>query len=185
MGRRKKDSIAVDTCQVCFIKFGSINEKGKLVKPGHGNTCKTCYMRNYNTLKKTERRCKCGKVITGIKPVCKLCYDKLDPNEGFTTRSQSYRNKKMMNRIVLTKEQYELVRRLLVKKRGRMMSYIDFFRVADIYIELFISDAFLDSCSQEEQIVLMTERLETIWQNNTNLFKTKPKRKRGRPKKVS
>jgi len=165
---RKNSADRWTHCFDCKYKFGDINEKGNLVRKASSGYCKSCYQRNYS--KKLKRKCEsCSREIISMKKICKVCYAKQaleSPTRYMIKKLQSNRNKEKMSKVVLDITQYELVRRLLVKWKRDILQSIDYFIVADIYVDIFECDTFLDSCSQEEQVIIMLGRLEEIWKNN-------------------
>lgn len=173
-------------CLSCKKEYGTIGDKGKIVIQGSGNMCRLCYSRAYVTRKDAKPCQNCGRIIKNVvDSICKICDDDLKEqyyrDNPRVRKSESFKNKLMAEKIELTNEQYELIRRLLVKFSIGSQNAVDFLRVCDIYLDLFTCEVFLDSYCEQEQVIVMLKRLKTIWHKNRDIRLEKklkkPKRK--------
>ncbi len=178
---RKKD--LPPHCSECKLEYGALNEKGKEVKKGSMGMCKLCYSRAYS-LRNEPKPCRnCGRTMrNGLKNICQLCDDELKDKfykeNPHVRKSESFRNKQIAEKVILTDEQFELIRRLFVKFKLGSQNSADFFRVVDIYLDLFNCDAFLDSYCEQEQVIIMLKRLKVIWDKNSTFRKAELEKKR-------
>lgn len=177
---RKKDWTH---CVECNLQFGSTNERGRLISKGSNGYCKSCYGKIYNNLKQKRSCDRCGVILKHTtRDICKACYqiekDNFYRENPNARKSESYKNKILAEKAILTDEQFELVRRLFVKFKIDTWNLADMFRVADVYLEVFTHDVFLDSLPEKDQVVIMLSRLKPVWDRTNVIKKTPPKKKR-------
>jgi hypothetical protein len=151
-------------CSCCGFEYEKLNDKGKVVKQGPKKMCKRCYTQNNRPVKVCK---KCGNEMikgssTGLCAVCKL--DK-----------PTVRKRKEPQLPLVEKEQFELIRRLLVRYKVGHNNMADAFRVADIYMEVNNNPILLDTLSESAQIVEMLRNLKDIFYYN---LENKPKSKK-------
>lgn len=187
----RKNSITQWThCRNCKLAWGEKNEKGRLVTQGSNGYCKRCYMDTW--LKAEPSNCqRCGKQIERTtKTLCKVCYDierdeyhDRNPN---ARKSSSYKNVIIAQNKVLEYEEFELIRRLLGRFKLGSQTRLDFYKLADVYIDIFETDVALDAYRELEQVRVMLRRLKVIWQRNNEIRQgtrlAPVKKGRGRPR---
>ena len=154
-------------CLICLYQFGSINEKGKLVKKASINRCKHCYQIEYKA--RLSNICKsCGGEL--IKPsaqaLCKLCKKirveeyKLRTNKSNKTRGKA---EKQTEGVPMTKWQREEIRRLLVRYKWGMQTPADHYRLISVYLEIYNVDEELSSFTEESQIIIVLKTLKKLF----------------------
>lgn len=149
-----------ESCVKCLFKFDTLNEKGKPVLRGSKGMCKRCYHR---TSKATKICNECGNEMlngsrSGICAVCRL-------------NRPTKRKRKEVKIPLVDKEQFELIRRLLVRYKVGHNTMVDNFRVVDIYMDVNDNPIVLDTLSEESQIVEMLRNLKTVFDYNLPLSK--------------
>ena len=159
-------------CSKCNLKYGSYNEKGNLVRVGNRGMCKRCYVKEH----KASKVCKeCGNEmltgsITGLCPVCRV-----------DTYSQRTKDRMVKPPDLLDDFDYEIIRRLLVRFKMNLSTFVDTFRVIDAYMIASNNSTILDNLSEESQLNEMLKFLKTSFEYNTELRKDPkykpPKRK--------
>jgi hypothetical protein len=160
LGDKKKE--VSTTCSICNAEYGSINEKGRAVIRGPKNCCKKCYSKS----KKPKKECEnCGNTMlagsnTGLCVVCREL-----KRENNTNLKRKY-TKKVIPLPFLDVETYEAVRRLLVRFKFGNNGIVDNFRVVDIYMDLYDNPVFLDTLTEEAQIVEMLRYLKKVYDFN-------------------
>lgn len=160
-------------CIDCHINFGELNSRGKLVIYMSSGLCRSCYQKAYSS--KKGRNClKCGKLIaSATKTVCKLCQeierDEYYKNNPSAKKSTSYKQKLKVLDKEITYENYELIRRLLVKFKAGNYNYVDLYRVVDVYVEIYEHEAHLDGYNEYDQVLIMLKRLKDIFDHNTKV----------------
>lgn len=163
-------------CLECKFEFNTLGHKGKLVVYGSSGLCRRCYGRLYN--KNIQKFCqKCERQIIGsTKPLCKICQE-IEKEEFYKNnpkkQPRSYKQKLKVLEQEISTEQYELIRRLLVKFKLNMFSYVDYFRVADVYVDIYDHEAHLDAYTEHDQVAIMLKRLKDIWLHNRDIRQAK------------
>lgn len=166
LGDKKKKEVST-TCSICNAEYGSLNEKGRAVIRGPKDKCKKCYSR----AKKPKKECEnCGNTMlagsnTGL---CVVCRELKRSESG----KRKY-NKKVKPLPILDIETYEAVRRLLVRFKYGNNGIVDNFRVVDIYMDLYDNPVFLDTLTEEAQIVEMLRYLKKVYDFNKEDRETK------------
>lgn len=154
-GRPKKD---IETkCSGCGDEYETLNDRGKVVKRGPKKLCRRCYARNNRPVKICND---CGNEMikgstTGLCVVCRI-----------KKPTKTYVKKNILPRV--DKEQFELIRRLLVRYKVGHNNMADAFRVVDIYMEVNDNPMLLDTLSEEAQLVEMLRNLKNIFYFNLN-----------------
>lgn len=153
-------------CSRCGFDYETLNDKGKVVKRGPKKMCKSCYTRSNKAIKICKE---CGnEMLTGSKTgLCPIC--------RFTKPVLRARKKPQLP--IVDKEQFELIRRLLVRYKVGHNTPVDAFRVADIYMDINNNPILLDTLSEETQIVEMLRNLKSIFEHNLPII-SKPKDKK-------
>lgn len=164
-------------CLTCKYEFDTLNEKGKKVTYGASGCCRKCYTRAYSN--KGDKTClKCQRVLYNTsKSICKVCkelekeaYYKENPK---AKKSSSFQQKLKVLNTELSYEQFELIRRLLSRFKFNYHTYADYFRLLDVYVDIYDHEAHLDSYSELDQIEIILRRLKDIWLHNKELKKQK------------
>lgn len=150
-------------CSCCGFQYETLNNKGKVVKRGPKQMCKTCYTRSNKAIKICKE---CGnQMLTGSKTgLCPIC--------RFT--KPILRTRKEPKLPIVDKDQFELIRRLLVRYKVGHNTLVDAFRVADVYMDVNNNSILLDTLNEETQIVEMLKNLKSIFDYNLNKVKEKP-----------
>lgn len=159
-------------CQNCNAEYGTYNDKGRKIQQQAHGMCRTCYQRFYHN--KEGRVCKtCNRPLQAtVRDICKLCHmaeKEKKWQENSYKRPDSYRHKLKVSKTQLEYSQYELIRRLLGKFKMNYFSQSDYFRVIDIYIDIYDYETHLDAYSPDDQIVIMLSRLKEVWLYNKEL----------------
>jgi hypothetical protein len=142
-------------CSVCNTEYGTINHKGRAVVKGPKSMCRPCYSK----IKKPKKICSnCGNIMlsgsnTGL---CVVCRD---------VKRRPY-TRKIKELPYVDEETYEAVRRLLVRFKFGNNNIVDNFRVVDVYVELCENPIFLDTLTEEAQIVEMLRYLKKVYDYN-------------------
>ena len=142
-------------CCNCLSEYNTLDDKGKVVKKGPKGMCKRCYTRANKAVKVCKE---CGnEMLTGSNTgLCPLC--------RFSKPIKRPRKEAQIPEV--NKEQFELIRRLLVRYKVGHNNYVDAFRVADIYMEVNDDPILLDTLSEETQLVEVTLNLLVKFSNN-------------------
>ena len=165
-GYIKKEKADASTCVKCDGYFDTLNEKGKPIKRASNGLCRSCYTRG----RKPTKICNnCGNVMmngsfTGLCAVCKL---------NKPSKSKRPKSKKI-NIPEVDKEQFELIRRLLVRFKVGHNTMVDTFRVIDIYMDVNNNPILLDTLSEEAQLIEMLKNLKNIFYYNLDKMTFKP-----------
>jgi hypothetical protein len=162
-GYIKKEKVDIPICLKCNGHFNTLNEKGRPIRRASNGLCRSCYTRGRKPIKICNN---CGNIMingsfTGLCPVCKL-----DKSKSKKTRS------KKTGIPEVHKEQFELIRRLLVRFKVGHNTMVDTFRVIDIYMDVNKNPILLDTLSEEAQLIEMLKNLKNIF--HYNLDKMKP-----------
>jgi hypothetical protein len=162
---RKK--LKSNKCSKCEFEYETLNNKGKVVKRGPKNMCKTCYTRSNKPVKICKN---CGNQMlagssTGLCPVCRF--------------NKPISRPRKVELPEVDKEQFELIRRLLARYKVGHNNYADAFRVADIYMDVNNNPILLDTLSEESQIVEMLRNLQAIFYYNLEKKTFNPVKKAG------
>jgi hypothetical protein len=175
---KRKNKEVPTNCLSCKLEFGSTNDNGKKVKHQAGGQCSKCYMKIYSV--KEGRKCiRCERdLYKTTKDICRVCRDiqkeeYYKVNKKAANQSKLYKEKLKALNKELTYEKFELIRRLLSRFKFNYYTYCDFFRVVDIYIDIFNHEAHLDSYSENEQIEIMLRRLKEVWIYNKEVRENK------------
>jgi hypothetical protein len=166
-GYIKKEKIDKTNCVKCNGEFDTLNEKSRPIKRASNGLCRSCYTRG----RKPTKICKkCGNVmmvgsLTGLCAVCKL---NKEPLPGRRVK------KKKINIPEVDKEQFELIRRLLVRFKVGHNTMVDTFRVIDIYMDVNNNPILLDTLSEEAQLVEMLKNLKMVFHYNLDKMTFKP-----------
>jgi hypothetical protein len=94
--------------------------------------------------------------------LCVVCREVKRSESG----KKNYNKKKVKELPHLDIETYEIVRRLLVRFKFGNNGMVDNFRVVDIYMELFDNPVFLDTLTEEAQIIEMLRYLKKVYDFN-------------------
>lgn len=170
-------------CRTCELEFDTLNHKGRLIKKGSLGYCVSCYTKLYNNRKEKRHCAKCNNILVNTtRDICKPCYrikrDEFLRANPSARKTESDKNKVKAEKVVLDYEQFELIRRLLTKFKLGQNTSVDMFRVADIYLDIFNYDVFLDALSEKDQVIVMLKRLKDIWDKNNELKKQVMPKKR-------
>lgn len=161
-------------CKECKSEYDTLNHKGKPILRGSKGLCRSCY----HKLHKPEKVCNsCGNImktgsITGLCAVCKRIKSSELPRSKY---------KKKQTIPVIQKEQFELIRRLLVRYKLGMNNMADAFRVIDVYMDVNDNPILLDTLTESAQLVEMLRNLKSVFDYNLELQKTPKKLKYGTP----
>jgi hypothetical protein len=153
----KKDKVLMPNCSNCDGEFDTLNSKGKPIKRGSNGLCRNCYTRS----KKPSKECiNCGNLmmnssISGLCAVCKV-----------NKKTSSRKKNKVKYIPEVDKEQFELIRRLLVRFKVGHNTLVDTFRVIDIYMDVNNNPILLDTLSEGAQLVEMLKNLKSIFDYN-------------------
>lgn len=156
----KKQKHCTTNCVNCNAEFGSINDKGRPVVRGPKNNCKSCYVRS----KKPKKECdQCGNMMlagsnTGL---CVVCRQIKRETEGVRAWKR-----KVKPLPTLEIEQYENIRRLLVRFKYQNNGILDNFKVVDAYMDLCENPIFLDTLTEEAQVIEMLRYLKKVYDFN-------------------
>lgn len=159
LGRPKQKN---PNCIKCNANFDTLNSKGKPILRGSKGMCKKCYAQSF----KPSKICKeCGNEMmtgsnTGLCAICKL-----------NNSTKKTKRKKEKQIPIIEKEQFELIRRLLVRYKLGMNNIVDNFRVIDVYMEVNDNPILLDTLSESAQLVEMLRNLKAIFDHNLPLSK--------------
>jgi hypothetical protein len=153
----------IKNCVLCNLEFGSLNEKGKLVRKGAQNHCKRCYANAFNKLKSST--CKgCGsEMATKRLSLCPICKQ----NE---TGSKRWKRKKRSPHIITDNELIESIRRLLVRYKYGTNTHVDALRVIDVYLDVSDNTNILDNFREDFQIIEMLKWLKLTYDYNLDLM---------------
>lgn len=156
-----------ENCLNCHFKFDTLNEKGKPVLRSSRGLCKRCY---HKTFKATKICNQCGnEMLNGSRSgLCAVC--KLNNLQKNNTRKRKRKEKQLP---IIEKEQFELIRRLLVRYKVGHNNYADAFRVADVYMDVNDNPILLDTLSEGAQLIEMLKNLKSIFDYNLP-FSKKP-----------
>ena len=164
-------------CIECKLEFDTIDDRGRKVIWGGSGCCKRCYMRAYSN--RGDKTClKCQRTLYNTtKSVCKICrelereaYYKENPKARKTT---SYQQKLKILNTELDYEKFELIRRLLSRFKSNYQTYVDYFRLLDVYIDIYDHETHLDSYPEFDQVEIILRRLKDIWLHNKEVKKQK------------
>ena len=150
-------------CVKCDAEFDTLNSKGKAIKRGSKGMCKTCYCKSF----KPSKFCNsCNNEMmkgsnTGLCPVCRL------------NRSQERKKRPIKIKLppIVDKEQFELIRRLLVRYKVGHNTIVDTFRVIDVYMDVNDNPIILDTLSEGAQLVEMLRNLKEVFDYNLHILK--------------
>jgi hypothetical protein len=158
MGRPKSK---LTHCKTCELEFGTLNPKGKAVKKGARGYCKSCFHKE----NRPSTICSdCNEEIKATTTkLCQLCKIK----RGIIKGSRAY-IQKPTKPVYVEYEEFELIRRLLVRYKLGMNNMVDDFRVVDVYLTIKEAPAFLDTLNERYQV---TEMLKTL-KETFDYFKT-------------
>lgn len=167
--RLPKRQAPKDHCVSCLAKWGSKNKKGKEIKPGPKGMCRPCYQTYYN---KTSSSCckRCNRDMgKKSKSVCSLCKIELE-----AIKAPGKRNLPTFEKVKITKETRESLRRVMNRYKHGLNTLVDPFIVTDIYLEVFSdenikgrtaskTDFNLDQFDQENQVIAMLKLLKIAY----------------------
>lgn len=170
---RANGKSAYTHCLGCKFEFNTFNDKGKIVVYQSSGFCRRCYSRQYTN--KNDRTClKCQRALYNTtKMVCKICLE-LEKQEYYkqnpkAKKSRTFQQKLKALNKELTYDQFELIRRLLSRFKFNYYTYADFFRLVDIYVDIYDHEAHLDAYLEADQIEIMLRRLKDVWFYNKEL----------------
>ena len=147
-------------CINCELEFGTLDERNKPVRKGSKKMCKRCYTKQ----NKPTKICKeCGNEMLNLSvlSLCGVC----------KLKRPVKRTRKSAEIPRIEYENFELIRRLLVRYKLGMNNQIDDFRVVDVYLDIKEAPAFLDTLSERSQIVEMLKTLKETFDYNLKLDK--------------
>lgn len=153
---------STDFCVSCNLQFGTLNKKGRPVFKITSTLCRSCYHKKNQEVVKCQ---KCDMFISGTKTYCAMCSIEL----GLSYKKK-WRPKKKNDNVGLTKIQFEFIRRLFGRFKIGSQDYVDYFRVADIYVDVYGLDVIFDGYKTEVQVVMMLRRLKKTWDFNKPIF---------------
>lgn len=155
-------------CKVCELEFGTMGPKNKAIKKGARGYCKSCF---HKENRPTTICSECNEQM--LKPtttqLCYLCRAK--KGIGRKSRPQPAPPKP----VYVEYENFELIRRLLVRYKLGMNNMVDDFRVVDVYLDIKEAPAFLDTLNERHQIVEMLKTLKETFDYNV-AERNKPKK---------
>jgi hypothetical protein len=147
-------------CSLCGNEYGGLNSKGRAVMKGSHGLCKTCYCRS----RKPKKECiNCGNMMisgsnTGLCIVCKELKRSETAKRGW--------KRKVKPLPYVDPETYETIRRVLVRFKFGNNNLVDNFRVVDAYVDLCENPVFLDTLTEEAQVVEMLRYLKKVYDFN-------------------
>lgn len=149
-------------CRPCYNKnYHSLLKVGlKKVKPKTCSSCggddvyvkgfcRSCYNKNYH-LRKSCIGCGCNFPKGSSKDFCFIC----------RKQQQGKVDKKIIN--FLTFEQKVNIRLILLRFKYGFHTAIDFYKVVDIYLDIFEVDAKLDLLVEMDQVRYMLKKLKNM-----------------------
>jgi len=163
-GKKEKPT----NCIKCDGVFDTLNEKGKPINRAPKGFCRKCYGIEH---KQTRfcRKCNNEMIAKSYLGLCVIC--KLD------RPVKKGRKKKELPYVEY--EEFELIRRLLVRYKVGHNTLLDTFRVADVYMEVNNNPILLDTLSEEVQLIEMLRNLKAIFEYNVEYRKNnKPVKKK-------
>ena len=175
----RRNKVKVDKpiiCGTCNLKYGSVGPKGKVIKKGPKGNCRSCF----HKINKAVSICDdCGetmlkKTITRICPVCKI-------KKNIDAGNRKYKHH-IIKPVIIENEEFELIRRLLVRYKLGMNNMADDFRVADVYLTIKDAPEYLDTLNERQQVVEMLRHLKVTF--DYNLEERKKPKKNGTYKKT-
>lgn len=155
-----------ETCADCNVIF---NSGGRLTEILSGGRCRRCYDKWRKSRLKYECLSCGGSIPNGsIKAKCPKCLDKskFDEEQAWAI-SQDV---ELKGHNDLNKEQYESIRRFLIKYNRDMFDITDSFKVAYLFDQVFGYVKGLDNSGVDTQIFLMLRRLKKVWLLYENKF---------------
>jgi hypothetical protein len=159
----KKKSTKPTHCIECNLEFLTLNERGRLVRRGQSGHCKSCFHKK-NRPTTICKNCNTQMLKSTITGLCHLCRIE----KGVANGSRTYKNK-VNNPIDVDYENYELIRRLLVRYKLGINSPVDEFRVVDFYLYIKEAPAFLDTLTERIQVIEMLKTLKETFDYNLKL----------------
>ena len=160
------------SCEKEFTKEGSSahNAAGR---------CKKCY--GAYIRKNGYTHCQiCGVELPSklMKPNCKMC--KLKVKSGLletekyipTARSKYYtaHSERVAKSYQLTSKRLDQIKLILIKVRWKLITELDYFIIADYYLDIWGYEPTLDSAKREQQVEYMVKRLEDYYVKNKDLI---------------
>lgn len=152
------------TCKNCNVVFG----KGRSRFMSRG-FCVRCYESWYRNQSVTNCK-KCGEELDkpSVKGLCYICKDEKKMIAEQKMIEKGIISKKKSNSI--TKEDFEKIRRLLVKFKWGYYNLVDTYRVAEVYERLFGGGYGMDTKPVEVQLVIMIRRLKDAYERSKDEF---------------
>ena len=173
---KRKKQLKPTHCSDCLLEFGSLNLRGRLVRRGQAGNCKSCFhKKNKPTL--ICENCNVQLLKRTTTKLCHLC----KIQRGIDNGSKAYKNK-INKPIEVQNQNFELIRRLMIRYKLGMNNQIDDFRVTHVYLEIKEAPAFLDTLSERTQIIEMLKTLKETFDYNLDLRKKRPKTKSSKNK---
>lgn len=166
LGQKKTKELST-TCSICNAEYGTINAKGRPVVRGPKNCCKSCYSKS----KKPKKECEqCGnEMLAGSNTgLCVVCREVKRLENG---KRPWKRKPKPLPLIDI--DSYENIRRILVRFKYRNNGILDNFRVVDAYMDLCENPVFLDTLTEEAQVIEMLRYLKKVYDFNKEDMKEK------------
>ena len=151
-------------CIECLLEFQSLNSRGRLVRRGQSGYCKSCYHKN-NKPTTICKNCNMQMLKKTTTQLCHLCRIE----KGVVNGSRVYKQKKVNNPIEVHYENFETIRRLLVRYKLGINSPVDEFRVVDVYLDIKDAPAFLDTLTERTQVIEMLKTLKETFDYNLKL----------------
>jgi len=160
----KVKKVDLGFCSSCNVKWGDINKKGHVVKKV-GTLCQNCYSIIYRKKDKICVVCLTPILNKTTRDVCKRCFVPVGDKrkkEKVTRISKVIKN----NDYKPTSEDYETLKRLLVRYKLGICSPVDPYIVLDFYITLVIGEGKLspyEAMESEDQITYMLKDLKEVY----------------------
>lgn len=166
-----------DNCMCCGVEFGTMDEKGKIIKYHAKGFCRRCYNNIYEkkTYQKKEKvkatHCVvCGKEFDDnlklcSKAMCRACY--YIYNKSAIKKPKVIKPPKQLktDKQSLDRETKETIRRLLNKFKYGIYDEVDIYILLDLYIYLSKKEQFVD-IKIEKEIIAMLKFLKKIYDDD-------------------
>ena len=168
---KRKKQLKPTHCIECKLEFQSLNSRGRLVRRGQAEHCKSCFHKKNKPVMICEN-CNAQLLKKTTTKLCHLC----KIQRGIDNGSRVYTNK-INKPTEIERKDFELIRRLIIRYKLGMNNQIDDFRVVNIYLDIREAPAFLDTLTERTQIIEMLKTLKETFDYNLDLIKNKPKSK--------